>query len=446
MPARIRSPGAATRTRHEGAERPDTDHGKYDQAIEVLNKVLILDPDFTQVYMDLGIAYQNKKDYAQALSAFNKVLKEDPKNGSARFFQGLALQGLKKADQAISSFQLAGSLDPDFKQLTHFNVGLLHYKSKKFDEAREQFEDCIKVDPATDTATTANEFLVLIANQKSAKPWRASFRAGASIDDNVTLTNINLTSGAGDLLTFYSFSGGYFWEPIETFRLEAGYDFFQSIYDSLHQFDLRIHSGYVGAAKTFDDVEVKAGYTFNFIRLAGLEFEYIHTFNTGVSFDIMDGWFVDISYFLSAKKFLDIPQRDGHNHSLRISNYFTLNDEGGLAWVAYAPEGEVTRDPQVSYVAQNLSVGAQNPVPFLESIKTQVRANYLYIYQDYLFITPLIGVERVDFRHQVSFEIIQPILENFDVTFQYQYVNSQSNLLANDFVENVYSLSVGASF
>ncbi len=420
--------------------------GKFDEAIKAFKKALDIKPNYPEVYMGLGIAYHNKKNYAEALSAFNKVLKIEPNHGPARFFQGLALQGLKKHDLAISSFQLSGSIDPDFQQLAQFNVGLLHFQNKRREEAIAQFKASIETDPESDTAATAREFLDLIASQKPPKPWQASFRAGASIDDNITLTDISLTTGLGDLVTFYSFSGSYLWEPIETYNLNTGYDFFQNIYDSLHQFDMQIHSGFVSASKSIDEVDLNMGYTFNYIKLGGIDFEFIHTFNSGLSFELMDGWFVDLSYFLSAKKFVDIRQRDGHNHSLRISNYFTLGDEGGLAWVVYTPEGEVTRDPQVTYVAQNVSVGAQHPVPGLESLKTKVRANYSYTYQDYLFITPFIGRERADFRNQVSFEIIQPVLDTFDITFQYQYINSQSNLLANDFVENVFSLSAGATF
>lgn len=420
--------------------------GQFEQAIEAFKKALEIKPDYSQVFMDLGIAYHNRKNYSEALSNFNKAIYADPGNGAALFFQGLALQGLKKVDQAINSFNTAGSMDPDFEQLAKFNIGLLKYKAKQFEEAKVQFEACIKANPESNTASSAREFLGLIENQKPPKPWRVSLRGGASIDDNVTLTDLNLTTGIGDLLTFYSFSGSYQFEPIKTFTLDTGYDFFTSIYDNLHQFDMQIHSGFVNATKSFDDVDLKMGYTFNYIKLDEIDFEYIHTFNSGVSFTLKDWWYVDLSYFLSSKIFVNAAARDGHNHSLRISNYFTLDDDGGLAWVAYAPEADVTRDPQVTYVAQNISVGAQHPVPCLEKLKTKIRASYNFTYQDYLFITPFIGVERVDFRNSVSFEIIQPVMDYFDLIFQYQYMNSASNFLANDYVQNVFSLSAGASF
>ncbi|QPJ62318.1 MAG: tetratricopeptide repeat protein [Candidatus Nitronauta litoralis] len=420
--------------------------GKFGEAIEAFKKALEINPDYSQVYMDLGIAHHNRKNYSEALSSFNKVIYADPGNGAALFFQGLALQGLKKVDQAINSFNMAGSMDPDFEQLAKFNIGLLRYKAKQYEEAKAQFEACIQTNPESNTANSAREFLSLIESQKPPKPWRVALRAGASIDDNVTLTDLNLTTGVGDLLTFYSFSGSYQFEPIETFTLDTGYDFFTSIYDNLHQFDMQIHSGFVNATKSFEDVDLKMGYTFNYIKLDEIDFEYIHTFNSGVSFTLKDWWYVDLSYFLSSKIFVSAPARDGHNHSLRISNYFTLNDDGGLAWISYAPEADVTRDPQVTYVAQNISVGAVHPVPCLEKLKTKIRASYNFTYQDYLFITPFIGEERIDFRNSVSFEIIQPVMDYFDIIFQYQYMNSASNFLANDYVQNVFSLSAGASF
>ena len=419
--------------------------GQYEEAIAILKKSLALLPENPEAHMDLGMALFNTRRYPEALAEFDKAIEYDPENGAARFFKGMTLKALDRNDQAISSFEEAGGIDPDFLQLARFNVALLRYKENRWDEAKTLFEQCIEPDPASEIAETAREFLKLIETQKPPKAWRAAFRAGGSIDDNVTLQNINLTTGLGDSISFYQFSGAYSFEPVETYTLGAGYDFFQSIYDSLHQFDMQAHTGYVSAAKNFGGFEFNLGYTFNYIALGNEDFENIHTLSSGINFELLDGWFVDLTYLLSFKDFYDIPARDAKNHSLRISNYFILNDEGALAWATYMPEGEITRDDQVTYVAQNVSTGIEYPLP-LETLKTRLRTSYLYYYRDYLFNTPFINTERIDYRNQVSFEIIQPLLDHFDIIFQYQYVNSQSHLLANDFVENVFTLSMGATF
>ncbi len=420
--------------------------GKFQQAIPILERALEIQPDYLEAYMEIGMAYQNNNKFEEALSAFEHVLVADPENGSALFFKGMVLQSLKREDQAIDSFQMAGSKDPEFQQLAQFNVGLLHFQNNRLDKAKTQFEACIQTDPNSKTAESAREFLNTIASQDQGKPWQAEFRAGASIDDNVTLSDINIQTGVEDLLTFYQFSGFYNWSPAETFNLQVDYDFFQSIYDTLHAFDMQIHTGSVTLSKEFEKIETNLGYSFSYIKLGGLDFEKTHTLTSGLYFTVMENWLIDLSYGLTIKDFFAIPQRDGQNHILRISNYITLGEGEGMIWVSYSPEGEITRDPQFTYVAQNLSLGGEHQVPFLESLETKVRANYQYVYQDFQSITPLIGMERQDIVNQVSFEIIQPILENFDITFQFQHINSESNLPSNDLVEHIYTLSAGALF
>ncbi len=420
--------------------------GKFQQAIPILEQALEIQPDYLEAYMEIGMAYQNNNKFEKALSAFEHVLVADPDNGSALFFKGMVLQNLKREDQAIDSFQLAGSKDPEFQQLAQFNVGLLHFQNNRLNEAKAQFEACIQTDPNSKTAESAKGFLETIASQDQGKPWQTEFRAGASIDDNVTLSDINLQTGVEDVLTFYQFSGFYTWSPAESFNLQADYDFFQSIYDTLHAFDMQIHTGSLTLSKEFEKVETNLGYSFSYIKLGGLDFEKTHTLSSGLYFSVMENWLVDLSYALTIKDFFAIPQRDGQNHILRISNYITLGEGEGMIWLSYSPEGEITRDQQFTYVAQNLSLGGEHLIPYLENLETKVRANYQYIYQDFQSITPLIGMERQDIVNQVSFEIVQPILDYFDITFQFQHINSESNLSANDFVEHIYSLSAGATF
>ncbi|QPJ62316.1 MAG: hypothetical protein G3M70_10720 [Candidatus Nitronauta litoralis] len=55
-------------------------------------------------------------------------------------------------------------------------------------------------------------------------------------------------------------------------------------------------------------------------------------------------------------------------------------------------------------------------------------------------------MEHQDIVNQVSFKIVQPIPGFLDITFQFQHINSDSNLSANDFAEHIYSLSAGTTF
>ena len=82
----------------------DTD--KYAQAINAYEKALKLDPNNANVLTDLGIMYRRSGQFSKAIEKFDKAVTVDPKHKNARFNKGIVLMyDLKDRDGAIKAWE-----------------------------------------------------------------------------------------------------------------------------------------------------------------------------------------------------------------------------------------------------------------------------------------------------------------------------------------------------
>jgi cytochrome c-type biogenesis protein CcmH/NrfG len=89
----------------------DTD--KYDQAINAYEKALKLNPNNANVLTDLGIMYRRKGQPHQAIEKFDKAIMVDPKHQNARLNKGIVLMhDLKDYDGAIKAWEDLLEINP----------------------------------------------------------------------------------------------------------------------------------------------------------------------------------------------------------------------------------------------------------------------------------------------------------------------------------------------
>ena len=81
-----------------------TTQGKYDKALEDLDKAIKLNPGSISAYRFRAFAYLQKKDYAKAVEDYNVVLKEKQDDDAILDRRAFALWNLKEYDKAIADF------------------------------------------------------------------------------------------------------------------------------------------------------------------------------------------------------------------------------------------------------------------------------------------------------------------------------------------------------
>ena len=87
-----------------------------DQAEEILNEILEVNPDTINVYNTMGVLYRRKGDYPTALKHYEKALKIHPEEPNIYYNIGRIHVEMKNLDEAKFCFSKALELDPRFKE------------------------------------------------------------------------------------------------------------------------------------------------------------------------------------------------------------------------------------------------------------------------------------------------------------------------------------------
>ena len=73
-----------------------SDDENYEEILECCDKIIELDPDFVEVYLNRGYAYMELERYEEALSDYDKAIELDPENTGAKDNKKLASEKLEK--------------------------------------------------------------------------------------------------------------------------------------------------------------------------------------------------------------------------------------------------------------------------------------------------------------------------------------------------------------
>jgi len=159
--------------------------GRNAEAIVNFEKALAIDPEFTSVYLPLGLAQAEAKNYAQAEAYLSKaeaaglattearlaradiftkqgktqeaiamldlIIKAEPNNASAVYQKAAALDKAGQTDQAIAAYKRATQIDANFAP-AWFELGVASYNKGDYKEAVAAYENVVRIQPDNYTA------------------------------------------------------------------------------------------------------------------------------------------------------------------------------------------------------------------------------------------------------------------------------------------------------
>jgi tetratricopeptide (TPR) repeat protein len=123
--------------------------GKHDQAIKEYMNAILLEPERSDYYTSMGLAYYRKKDLNKALRVFETATDLDPNDAVARYNQACMLALLKRFDEAINALADALNLDPKLARTAIADADFSNLKN------RDSFRSLIKsysISPDIDVA------------------------------------------------------------------------------------------------------------------------------------------------------------------------------------------------------------------------------------------------------------------------------------------------------
>jgi tetratricopeptide (TPR) repeat protein len=111
--------------------------GHHHQAVEAYSNAILLEPEKTEYYNGLGLAYYRSKDLENALSIFSQAAKIDPRDATVRYNEACVLSILGRKHEALGSLKEAISLDPRLQKTAKSDQDFSNLRGTK------QFEDLI---------------------------------------------------------------------------------------------------------------------------------------------------------------------------------------------------------------------------------------------------------------------------------------------------------------
>ena len=119
---------------------------KLQDAIYILDKLLLLDKKNYFYFFHIGKSYQDMHDYYNAIKFFDKAIKINTNFIEAYNSKGVSLINIKKYNQAITSLKKILKINPTHL-LANINIGKAYLELGKFDEAIEYYANALLKDP-----------------------------------------------------------------------------------------------------------------------------------------------------------------------------------------------------------------------------------------------------------------------------------------------------------
>lgn len=411
--------------------------GRHTDTIGALRRCLTLRPDYQAAHLPLGIAYFEAKLPRSAEPELRRALAVNSENGSAWMFLGLVQQDLQQHREAILSFERAAEFEPDLRQNAMRNRDISREIVQRRTTGTKGFPDAAASASSEGGAAKSSPPL----ETADVRPWRLSFQSGIEYDDNVTTSEADITTGDDDVAALFELSAAY--TPFKSggSEIELGYDFYQSLYSDLSDFDLRLHTAYALASRETVLGDLGIEYRYTDANLGGDSFFGFHSVKSSTGFSGFEGFYHTLSYNYQNKNFKTDNARDAHQHGVNIDSYYLIR-EGAFGYATFRYENENTNGDQFDYEGYYANLGVSGTFHPIAALPTRVSAGYRYFLRDYSKTTPSIGKEREDQRHIVTFRVEQPLSQRLTALLDYQYIGADSNLPSTDFTENIISLSL----
>jgi len=215
-------------------------------AIADLRVVLAAKPDLHVAALDLGVALIETHEYREALPWLEQAQADNELDARASLFLGLGQLRLRQMQEARENFQRAAKSPKEHLAATYY-LGVVDYQTGKWSAAEENFSYVVATDRDSAVGREAAAFLTALG-QHERRSYQLYAGVGFQYDTNVILAPSGDAAAAEDILgvsqqsdgrTVFTAGGSVVPWQTDYMALSLGYDFFQSVHFSLHQFDLQ---------------------------------------------------------------------------------------------------------------------------------------------------------------------------------------------------------------
>ena len=150
-------------------------------AVEQYRDLIRRNPDVEQAYLELGLLYEDLREWQNALDVFTEVLERRPLDFALRHHISRVYVGMKRYDDALAELNIIVDLKPDDFDARR-KVGLIYIEQKRWSDAVSVFEEILELRPDLDTA----RYYLGTAYERQSE-WQPALEAFFGIDQESAL-------------------------------------------------------------------------------------------------------------------------------------------------------------------------------------------------------------------------------------------------------------------
>jgi len=428
--------------------------GNYAAAEADLRAALEAHPQLEQAALELGIVLVKQDKFADAVPWLTTAQANPATYGEASLFLGIAQLRLNQLDAADVSFERA-SRTAALVLAAQYYRGLVAYRQQRADAARQHFTAVTEQSPDSAMGREAAIYLERLRGgaPTSGKPWVAYGSFALQYDTNVTLEpNDGDVAAAAGFTTGQSdgsavLTAGAAYAPLRTKDMEllVGYEFYQSLYFNLDEFDLQDHRPSVQFLYRAGRVQLGLAARYDYYLLN--TDSYFQGVNALPTATVAEGDFGETQVYFRYRwrDYYLSPFRgvlDGNNYSPGVLQHIFLGESDRYVSLGYRFDAQVpttTRGAAFGYDGNEVVAGLTWPFP---SIAANSDFAFTYRHRDY----DAASNGRMDNEYLLTLLLEKRLTEQLSLVVGYLGIFNDSNNSLFSYTRQIVSAGVEARF
>jgi hypothetical protein len=272
--------------------------------------------------------------------------------------------------------------------------------------------------------------------EQRSREWHGEIGVGAEYDTNVSVDEVDVTSGEADSAWLVDFELGVNQPLGKHSDLNLNYDFSQATYERFSRVDRQTHI--LGADIGTDLGKANTGVSAYYInsRLDGEPFlEYLRL-SPSLSGFLAKKWFARGAYVYSERTIEDRADRDATTHSGEADLYYFHRGLRSYFNVGYRYRDENATAARFDFRSHGLKLRYIRRFDLFER-QAKVELAWRFEARRYLSPTPSIGEDREDDRSRWKLDLEVPLTRRLALQAYASYGNYESNLPRADFTQTI---------
>ena len=144
--------------------------GAYDEAIEILNMAVKIDPKFVPAYNQIGLILFEADKKNESVEAFKNAIAIDPENLNSRLGLAKTYSMITRNDLAVEQYLKAADLKKNDPEIL-FKIALEYWYHQNLEKSKEYYNKVLEIDSSHTQA-----HLNLISVYESLEEWKKAIR------------------------------------------------------------------------------------------------------------------------------------------------------------------------------------------------------------------------------------------------------------------------------